>query len=126
MKRGIIALPIMSLVFSCILFSGRKYFWYDELLSYYLISDDSFIHMLRALADHVDSSPPLYYMLGWAWAKIFGTSELSLRMISCLGICLSCWIIYSLLKQVYTFWPALIGVLSVFCCSNLMPAYRIP
>ncbi|HSI81056.1 MAG TPA: glycosyltransferase family 39 protein [Solirubrobacterales bacterium] len=37
--------------------------------------------------DHVaegERSPPLYYVLAWAWAKLFGTAEVGLRSLSAL------------------------------------------
>jgi hypothetical protein len=31
---------------------------------------------------HVETSPPLYFVLIWAWAHVFGTSEVALRSVS--------------------------------------------
>lgn len=59
--------------------------WVDELLSVTLVSDPSFTHMLRALADQVDTSPPLFYMVGWLWSRGVGSSALSLRLLA--GVC---------------------------------------
>src|SRR5688572_7718611 len=49
--------------------------WFDELLAFNLISDLSLPHMLMALGDQVDGGAPLYYIIGWFWAKFFGISE---------------------------------------------------
>jgi 4-amino-4-deoxy-L-arabinose transferase-like glycosyltransferase len=39
--------------------------------------------MLRAIPDS-ESTPPLYYVLAWPWAKAFGTGEVGLRAFSAL------------------------------------------
>jgi mannosyltransferase len=39
--------------------------------------------MLRAIPDS-ESTPPLYYLLAWPWAKVFGTGEVGVRSFSAL------------------------------------------
>lgn len=114
------ALGTVSLVVSCIVFSAKKYFVNDELLSYYLLSDKSFFHMLSAFHDKINTSPPLYFLLGWIWARTFGASELSLRLFSCLGMSTALWLLWVTLRRTYGFWPTSIGVLSVFCTSGIV------
>ena len=84
------AVATLSLLVSCVVVSAKKYFWNDELLSYYLFSDRSFLHMLGAFHDKINNAPPLYFVLGWVWARMAGTSELSLRLLSCFGMCTVC------------------------------------
>lgn len=112
-------LPMLSLLSTCVLHSSKKYFWYDELLSFSLITDTSLSRMLHALADAIDTSPPLYYIVGWLWVHVFGSTELSLRLLSSLCLCLTCAAIYAILRHLYGIWPALIGVLTVFCGSEM-------
>jgi hypothetical protein len=114
------ALGTVSLAISCVVFSGKKYFVNDELLSYYLLSDKSFLHMLSAFHDRINASPPLYFLLGWIWARIFGASELSLRLISCIGMSTALWLVWATLRRTYGFWPTSVGVLSVFCTSGIV------
>lgn len=57
-------------------------FWLDEAATVELVS--------RGLGDmlgeipEAESTPPLYYMLAWLWAKAFGTGEVGLRSLSAL------------------------------------------
>jgi len=113
-------LAIASLIISCIMISSKKFFWNDELFSYYFLADPSFSHMLGAFHDKLNNTPPLYFLLGWLWAKVFGSTELSLRLFSSLGMCIACAITWITLRRTYNFWSTSIGVLSVFCTSNLI------
>jgi Dolichyl-phosphate-mannose-protein mannosyltransferase len=114
------ALGTVSLIISCVVFSAKKYFVNDELLSYYLLSDKSFLHMLSAFHDKINAAPPLYFLLGWIWARVFGASELSLRLFSCLGMSAALWLLWVTLRRTYRFWPTSIGALSVFCTSGIV------
>jgi len=114
------AFGIVSLVISCVVFSAKKYFENDELLSYYLLSDKSFFHMLSAFHDKINAAPPLYFLVAWIWTRIFGASELSLRLTSCLGMSAALWLLWATLRRTYGFWPTSIAVLSVFCTSGIV------
>jgi mannosyltransferase len=59
---------------------GLQSYWYDEAVTVGLLRS-SLLHMLRLSAD-TESTPPLYYVLAWIWARIFGTSEVGLRSLS--------------------------------------------
>lgn len=113
-------LAIMSLIISCIISSSKKYFWNDELYSYYFFADKSFTHMWVAFHDKINNTPPLYFLLGWVWARVFSPTELSLRLFSCVGICIACLIVWITLRRIYNFWSTSIGVLSVFCTSSII------
>lgn len=114
------ALVITSLVISCIIISSKKFFWNDELYSYYFLADQSFTHMLGAFHDKINNTPPLYFLLGWLWARVFGSTELSLRLFSSLGMCIACVTVWITLRRTYSFWSASLGVLSIFCTSSLI------
>jgi len=101
----------LSLIFACIITSGKSYLWSDELLSLYFVNDPSFTHMITALSDTINSSPPLYFVLGWIWSKIFTASELSLRLFSCISICFAQTIVWLTLRRTYSFWAASWGTL---------------
>lgn len=113
-------LATASLLISCTIVSSKKFFWNDELLSFYLLSDPSFTHMMVAWGDKFNQAPPLYFMLGWLWAKVFNATELSLRLFSSLAICLAFTLVWITLRRTYNFWAASIGTLSVFCLSELI------
>jgi mannosyltransferase len=57
-------------------------FWTDESFTALLVRRD-FGDMLSAIPDS-ESTPPLYYVLAWTWAKLFGGWEVGLRSLSAL------------------------------------------
>jgi hypothetical protein len=57
-------------------------FWFDEAVTVGLLDRD-FGDMLGELPDS-ESTPPLYYVLAWLWAKVFGLGEVGLRSFSAL------------------------------------------
>ena len=57
-------------------------YWYDEAVTVGLIRMD-FGGMLDEIPDS-ESTPPLYYVVAWLWAKVFGTGEVGLRSLSAL------------------------------------------
>jgi mannosyltransferase len=61
--------------------SSQSY-WYDESITVSLVHR-SFFGMLHGVAAS-ESTPPLYYVFGWFWARIFGTGEAELRLLSAL------------------------------------------
>jgi hypothetical protein len=57
-------------------------FWYDEAVTVGLVKMD-----LGDMLDRIpesESTPPLYYIVAWLWAKLFGTGEVGLRSLSAL------------------------------------------
>jgi hypothetical protein len=111
---------LVSLISSCIIIGGKKIFWNDELYSWFLLSDPSFLHMWDAFSDQINNTPPLYFLLGWPWAQLFGDSEISLRLFSAIGICLALIVVWVILRRFYSFWPVAIGLALVFCTSHLI------
>ncbi|MDX6646594.1 MAG: mannosyltransferase [Miltoncostaeaceae bacterium] len=57
--------------------------WYDETVTAGLVRMDLF-DMLGRIPDS-ESTPPLYYVIAWLWAKVFGTGEVGLRSLSALA-----------------------------------------
>jgi 4-amino-4-deoxy-L-arabinose transferase-like glycosyltransferase len=56
---------------------------HDEAITALRVLPGSFGEMLHAVKVS-ESNPPLYYALGWAWVKEFGTGEAGLRSLSAL------------------------------------------
>jgi hypothetical protein len=110
----------MTLLLSCMIISPKKYFWNDELYSYYFLADQSFNHMLVAFNDKINNTPILYFALGWVWARFFGAGELSLRLFSSVGICIACVVTWITLRRTYSFLPTALGLLTVVCTSSLI------
>jgi len=57
--------------------------------------------MMVAFADKFTNVPPLYFILGWLWARAFGVTELSLRLFSSLGMSIACVITWMTLRRNY-------------------------
>lgn len=114
------ALAIVSLLISCAFVSSKKIFWNDELYSYYFTSDPSFTGMLAAFHDKINNTPFLYFLLGWTWDKAFGSSELSLRLFSSLGMCAALVATWVVVRRHFRFWATATGVLGIFCTSEVI------
>jgi mannosyltransferase len=56
--------------------------WYDEAVTARLLRM-SLSGMLHAIPDS-ESSPPLYYVLGWGWTHVLGSGEAGMRSLSAL------------------------------------------
>ncbi|QHT66288.1 hypothetical protein GXP67_06255 [Rhodocytophaga rosea] len=110
----------ISLIVACVIYASKTYFWNDELFSYFFLADPSFSHMWAAFHDKLNNTPPLYFMLGWGWSQLFGASELSLKLFSCLGIGIAGIITWVTLRRTYGFWATSLSVLAVFCLSDMV------
>jgi mannosyltransferase len=62
---------------------GLQSYWADEALTVHEVTQP-FGQMLTTVA-HTETTPPLYFMLAWVWAHVFGTSEAELRSLSALA-----------------------------------------
>jgi len=116
-------IPILacaSLIISCIIISAKKIYWNDELYSYYFVSDPSFSKMLVAFHDKINNTPILYFAIGWVWDKVFGSSEVSLRLFSSMGMCLGLVAAWVTLRRTYSFWATAFGTLFIFCTSHII------
>lgn len=111
------ALGILSLLTVCFIICLKKYFIDDEFITFFLVTDPSLSHMLKALAGQVDVSPPAYFVLGWLWARVFGASEISLRLFSSLGMGFAFTITWMVMRRALGFWPASLGVTASFFLS---------
>lgn len=59
---------------------GTQSYWYDEGVTVQLVRM-GFSRMLSTIP-YSESTPPLYYVVAWAWARLFGTGEVGLRALS--------------------------------------------
>jgi mannosyltransferase len=62
---------------------GSQSYWFDEAQVAHEVhlSFGSLMSMLGS----TETSPPLYFVLAWLWAKVFGTGEVGLRSLSALA-----------------------------------------
>lgn len=109
-----------TLLISCVVVSAKKYYWNDELFSYFMTSEPTFSRMVAAFNDKLNNTPILYFLLGWSWDKVFGSSELSLRLFTWLGMCAALVLTWKMLRRSYALWPTAIGTVLVFCTSHII------
>lgn len=117
LERWIPIAGALSLLAANAIDAAVRYMWVDELLSATLISDPSFTHMIRALADQVDTTPPLFYTIAWGWARVFGATALSLRMLSGLFGAGAFLLIWRLVRPYASLPARCVGV----CAAMLLP-----
>jgi hypothetical protein len=109
-----------ALLVSCAVLSPKRWMWMDELLSHQLAADPSWWHMIVALGDQVDTSPPLYFSLAWLWSAVFGASPLSLRLFSALGFAVAVLLGWRLVRRRFGFWSASLCLPWVFLGSDVL------
>jgi mannosyltransferase len=63
---------------------GLQSFWYDEAFTPVHVLHAGLGATLRAMV-HTENTPPLWYVLIWAWSRIFGTGAIALRSLSALA-----------------------------------------
>lgn len=117
---GLLAAASLSLTVNCVLISGKKPFWNDELVAWFPITDPSVGHMLRALANGVDGAPPLYHILARLWLAIWGKSELSLRLFSSSAMCFALVVLWIKLRKYFPLRATAFGLLTIWCGSGLL------
>jgi hypothetical protein len=115
---GVPLATAMTLIVACLITSSKKPLSADEVLSYYVISDPSFTHMLQATGDTISTAPPAYFAFAWVWGKVFGLSHTSLRLSSCLAFCASLLVVHGCLARTYSVRAANLGTAFVFCLSH--------
>ena len=89
----------VALIGSCVADSHRRLFWCDEAFTAFAVGDPSLAHMLAGLRDEINAMPPLFFILGWFWAQLFGVSELSLRLPSAIFLIMGIVVLWLTLRQ---------------------------
>jgi mannosyltransferase len=78
-ERALAAIVVLAAAIRIVTIDNQS-FWADEALTAYE-AHLPFGAMLNTVA-HVETTPPLYFVLIWFWAKVFGAGEVALRSIS--------------------------------------------
>jgi mannosyltransferase len=63
---------------------GQQSFWYDEAFTPIHVLHPSLWATLRSVV-HTENTPPLWYLIAWADARVLGTGEVALRLPSALA-----------------------------------------
>lgn len=62
---------------------GTQSYHHDEVITAMRVLPGSLSHLFHEVRVS-ESNPPLYYLLAWGWAKVFGLNEVGLRSLSAL------------------------------------------
>jgi hypothetical protein len=74
---------------------GLQSFWFDEAYTPVHVLHSGLGATVRAMV-HTENNPPLWYVLVWAWSRVFGTGVVALRSLSALagvGTVVAAWAI---------------------------------
>ncbi len=86
---------------------GHQSYWYDEAHTVWLVHF-SFARMLSLLPS-TETSPPLYFILAWLWAHLFGFGEVALRSLSALVGVATVPVVYLAAREYFSGRTALIA-----------------
>ena len=78
----LVLLGVITVIGAAIRFAtlGSQSFWADEALTVHGAGGS--LSGMWHVVTTVETTPPLYFLTDWGWAKIFGTSEVALRSLS--------------------------------------------
>lgn len=84
MRSPWVAVGALTILAAALRFAGldAKGFWEDEAGTAILVGLD-FGEMVSRIPEQ-EATPPLYYLLVWPWAQVFGDSEVGIRSLSAL------------------------------------------
>jgi hypothetical protein len=111
---------VASLIISCVIWSSRKQAWMDEIFTWKEVSDRSLWHLYYAIQRGADGGQPVFYTTAWIWAKVFGTSVLSLRLYSSVCMCAALLVTWRCIRRVYGLWATAFGVLWMWGSAALL------
>jgi hypothetical protein len=113
-------LACASLVASCVVWSRHKQLWADEVFTFVEFTDRSFVHLLRSAPRLGGAGMPLFYLTGWPWTHLFGSSPLALRMYSCLAMGAAFVILYRALRQRWQPAAAFLGIAFAMFSNSIL------
>lgn len=101
---------ILSLGLILRLISLNQSLWLDEAINVMAAKSYSFLGILTEYAK-ADFHPPLYFAIIWIWTKLFGFSEIIVRLPSVIFGLLTIWLVYLTGRKVYS---KKLGILAAF------------
>ena len=126
-RQPLVALEICALCTGIISILGyfarrsTEKFWTDECLTAVMVNDSSLTHMLGALRDEINAFPPLPFVAGWFWVRIFGGSEWSLRLPSLLCLLVAMIAIWLTMRRLT---HRVVAAVCAVCVPLLSPLVR--
>ncbi len=76
--------------------------------------------MLHATTDAINSAPPLYFVVTWVWAAVFGHSALALRLFSAISIATASLLLFYVLRRAYGSLAATLALLVALSNKELL------
>jgi uncharacterized membrane protein len=86
---------------------NNQSFWWDEALTSYE-STQPFGSMISTVL-HVETTPPLYFVLIWVWAHVFGSGTIALRAVSTIAGIALVPIAYLCGKELVSRWAGVVA-----------------
>lgn len=85
MKRTTLIVTGLTVLAAVLRFTriAHQSFWYDESFTVLLVRHSP--SQMLGLLPQTELTPPLYYLLAWPWARVFGYGEAGLRSLSALA-----------------------------------------
>ena len=87
---------------------GDQSLWYDEAQTLGWVHD-SFGGMLDGVHSPGEAEPPLYFVVAWAWTRVFGYDEVGLRSLSAVLGILTVPVAYLAAKTLFDRWAGLLA-----------------
>src|SRR4051794_13495111 len=108
--RHLIVLGALIVLAAALRFAtlGLQSLDYDEAYTAGIVLPGSLSHML-SLLPKTESSPPLHYLLSWAWSRPFGLGEVSVRFLSALAGTATVPVVYAAARRLGSVRAGLIG-----------------
>ena len=98
---AVVGLTVLAAVLR-FFYLGHQGFWFDEGNTALLVKQTP--GSMLGLIPQTESTPPLYYMVAWAWVRIFGDTEAGLRSLSALAGVLTVPVVYAAASQLVGGW----------------------
>jgi mannosyltransferase len=99
---------------------GHQSFWYDESFTVLLVHHSP--SQMLGLLPQTELTPPLYYLLAWPWARVFGYGEAGLRSLSALAGVLTIPAVYAAAAKLTSRRAGLIAA-AIAACNPLLVWY---
>jgi len=99
---------------------GHQGFWYDEAVTNQLVHL-SFSKML-AVVGQTQATPPVYFVVAWVWARLFGFGEAGLRSLSALAGVATVPVVYGLGRELISPRAGIVGA-ALTACSPMLVWY---
>jgi hypothetical protein len=97
--------------------SPLRLFWTDEVLTEVVVHEKSLSATIDSLHYEINAMPPTYFTILWTWIQGFGSSALSIRLLSSVGTGLAFWFCWSMLRLGWSSWVAFLATWLAFASS---------